>query len=165
MNPIKLQHYFPIIQNINHFYQAQKHIKDRFWQFADRDFLYHINGQNAAQYHLFVNRYIKTIIQKRMNQELEYSMQPVIGKILALLIDEQHSDGMAEAETDSFFDACDTSPSEFWITFENGILYSFIPNEFISFVDRGKEVVIGDSLYWVSDMIYYRSILKSCDKN
>ncbi|AYO53997.1 hypothetical protein [Acinetobacter wuhouensis] len=88
MNPIKLQHYFPIIQNINHLYQAQKHIKDRFWQFADRDFLYHISAQNTEKYHNFVNRYINIVIQKRMNFEQEDSMEPIIGKILALLVDD-----------------------------------------------------------------------------
>ncbi len=159
MNPIKLQHYFPIIQNINHLYQAQKHIKDGFWQFADRDFLYHISAQNTEKYHNFVNRYINIVIQKRMNFEQKDSMEPIIGRILALLIDDQLSDGMAEGATQGFFDACDTPPPEFWITFENGVLYSFIPDQFIHLAEEGISCSIGKSLEWASDIIYFRDII------
>lgn len=159
MNPIKLQHYFPIIQNINDLYQALKSDDNRFWQYADRNFLYQIDGENTEQYHIFVNRYVNIVIQNRIKRELEYSMKPIIGKILALSIDDQLSDGMAEAETNGFFDACDTPAPEFWITFENGVLYSFIPNDFISLVNDGREVAIGDSLHWVNDLIYFRHIV------
>lgn len=158
MNPIKLQHYFPIIQNINNLYQTQKDNKNSFWQFADRGFLYNLPCENSAQYDVLVKRYINMMIQKRMNFVLEHSYLSITGKILALSIGDQLSDGMAEAETGGFIDSCNTPPPEFWITFENGILYSFIPNDYILLVEGGIEVAMGDSLHWVSEVIYFRNI-------
>lgn len=161
MNLNRLDYYFHIFQNINNVYQMNRFAQNRFWLSADKDFLHDLYQVDSAYYAVVITRYIRLMIDQRMSIQTPDTHHDLCGKIWALTIGDQLSDGMAEGETGGFFDACDTPPPEFWITFENGVLYSFIPVEFFSMVDDGIAISIGESLQWVTDLIYFRKLFKT----
>ena len=102
MNLNRLDYYFHIFQNINNVYHMNRFAQNRFWLSADKDFLDDLCQGDSAYYAVVVNRYIRLMIDQRMSIQAIDTHHDLCGKILALTIGDQLSDGMAEGGTDGF---------------------------------------------------------------
>lgn len=107
MKSFEYHYYFPVLKNINNIYQKNKSINSM-WKYVDKEFLHDLYSCKSMPYHEAIRRYINLVIQKKLASETKNSYALVSGKILALLVDDQLDDGMAEGATQGFFDACDT---------------------------------------------------------
>jgi len=71
------------------------------------------------------------------------------GRLIAFCPGRVMFEGFVKSQTESFFDASDCPPPEFWVGQANGELISFIPNEYISVAQLGVECNVTDTLRWL----------------
>lgn len=76
------------------------------------------------------------------------------GGILVYEPDEDLFDGLSELETDGYLDSNDCPPYDAWIGYvETGnrrCVLSWVPDEIVSLVNAGTDVMCTDCLYWAS---------------
>jgi hypothetical protein len=74
------------------------------------------------------------------------------GKILITEIDRVVADGISEFESDGFIDINDCPPIDTWFyqskKEDSRILFSWIPQPFISYVDKGIDINRLNTFYW-----------------
>ena len=160
MNNFDLSKHQSILQNIKNLYFKKKNQKDRLWQCAEYDFVYTFLkagndtfSKRFENYELRIKNYIQSVILGRFELNLDLVSEKLSGRILAFDVHCSMFDGLGKQETKGFVDACDTPPPEFWICYEDELLFSFIPDEFIAIVNKAMDVSMSESLEWYSDVI------------
>ncbi|MGD1955773.1 MAG: hypothetical protein ACFBZ9_11175 [Sphingomonadales bacterium] len=81
------------------------------------------------------------------------------GRLLAFFPDHDLSDGTAEAETNGFFDACNTPPYDTWIAIvaaakgrsHDDFLISWVPGEIIGAVNEAIQINPEECIQWLEN--------------
>jgi hypothetical protein len=78
-----------------------------------------------------------------------------LGKIVVAEIDSTVIDGVSEEESQGLIDIYDLPPIDTWVyleaTTKGRLLYAFIPEAFVGYVDDAIAVNIVNCLYWLED--------------
>jgi len=87
-----------------------------------------------------------------LSNSLEY-LESYQGKVLVVEYGENIPDGVAEAETESFFDEWDLPPIDTWFyndysPLSGGILFAWIPERFTELTSKAIDVQFLDILHW-----------------
>jgi len=122
------------------------------WDLCEKGFLYdlfkysNLDGHNLSVCFFEV---VESVLNKKLARK-KYNHPNLLLKGKWLLFDPASTmfDGVAETQSNGFFDSDDVPPPEFWVGYVNQVLVSFIPNKFLDLANLGVDSCISGSLYW-----------------
>ena len=145
--------YFQILRDIASYCSLFSESRPPLWNLINRGFLFKAfqeDNLSGLISHEFVNK-VNYVHEARRNITSVFFPYPshMVGRLLAFYPSMTMYDCILEEITEGFFDSDDVPPPEFWLTFENETLISFIPDRFSDVATIGTENSISGCLEWL----------------
>lgn len=126
--------------------------QDSIWRLCEKGVLYKFfktSEIDNSDYLMKFEALVNGVLNKQINtKKINRAATPLAGKWLILQPAYSMFDGLAATESSGFFDSDDVPPPEFWVSYSNKILVSFVPENFLNLAISGVDVSISGSLYW-----------------
>jgi len=120
------------------------------WSIYNKGFLYRLFKANSDKHLFEFGQVVNEVISDKNNRYKHSDVpQTLDGEWLCFDPSSTMYDEVAEESSSGFFDSDDVPPPEFWVCFDNELLISFIPSEFLDVANQGIDNCISGSLFWM----------------